>query len=360
VAIIGGHRRSSAIIGDHRVRRWRQSLWETQVKKKPSHTALCRNTPRRKRRRPALFAAAVAVAAAVVAAAAGRLAAAAPPTPAAAPPEASRPAPPLQVTACIPPVAYFVERIGGANVRVQSMVPAGVEEETYAPQPRQLAGLLHSRLYVAVGLPGFPLDNRYLLPLLAPHHEVRVVAMASGVPLLGMTGGAAPPPAVTPATADPHIWLAPGTAAIIARNIAAALAAVDPARRAAFSQGLADFQRDLQALDAAFRHAAAGPRPVRFLSFHPAWGYLADQYGFRQLVVEEGGREPGTASLVALIAAARRDGVHLVLVPPGLPRHTTDALATEIGGRVLEVDYLTHDWLTMMRSLAAALAAEPR
>jgi zinc transport system substrate-binding protein len=281
---------------------------------------------------------------------------------------------PLQVTASIPPAAYFAERIGGAGVRVQTMVPSGVvEEETYAPSPRQLADLLHSRLYVAVGHPGFPLETRYLLPLLAAHPEVRLVSMARGVQLISMDGTAAAPGAA-PASAqaagpmgasaagvtDPHIWLAPGTVAIAARNIADGLEAVDPGRRAVYEQGLEGFLRDLRSLDAAFRRAAAAPRPVRFLSYHPAWGYLAHQYGFRQLVVEASGKDPGTASLVALVAAARRDGVRLVLVPPGLPARTTESLAGAIGGKVLAVDYLARDWLVMMRRLAAALAEAGR
>jgi len=135
---------------------------------------------------------------------------------------------------------------------------------------------------------------------------------------------------------------------------------VDPGSRAAYEQGLEGFLRDLRSLDAAFRRAAAAPRPVRFISYHPAWGYLAHQYGFRQLVIEASGKDPGAASLVSLVAAARRDGVRLVLVPPGLPARTTESLAAAIDGKVLAVDYLAHDWLEMMRRLAAALAETGR
>jgi zinc transport system substrate-binding protein len=260
----------------------------------------------------------------------------------------------MPVAASIPPAAYFVERIGGSLVKVQTMVPPGVEEETYAPSPRQIAEMLRSRLYVAVDHPGFPLEGRYLLPLLAAHPEIRLLSMSRGVQLIPMSGAA--PGGAT----DPHIWLAPGPVAIAARHIADALAAVDPGRRALYEQGLRGFQGDLAALDAAFRRAAASPRPVRFLAYHPAWGYLAWQYGFRQLVVEAAGKDPGTASLLALIAAARRDHVRLVLVSPGLPPRSTESLAAAIDGRVLAVDHLAHDWLAMMRQLAAALAKAGR
>ncbi|MBV8201077.1 MAG: zinc ABC transporter substrate-binding protein [Acidobacteria bacterium] len=274
--------------------------------------------------------------------------------PAARPAFASLPAAaagPPRVAVSIAPAAYFVERIGGARMRVQVMVPPGVEEETYAPSPRQLADLLLARLYVAVGHPAFPLETKSLLPLLAGHPEIRVVAMSRGVALLPM--GDAP---AASRAGDPHLWNAPGPVAIAARNIASGLAAVDPSHRAVYLAGLAAFERDLQALDAGFRRVAAGPRPVRFISYHPAWGYLAHEYGFQQLPVEAGGKEPGAASLVTLAMAARREGVRLVLVPVGLPAKATESLASSIGGKVLAIDYMARNWLAEMWRLAAALA----
>jgi zinc transport system substrate-binding protein len=266
-------------------------------------------------------------------------------------------APPVRVAASIPPAAYFVERIGGAAVRVTTMVPAGSEEETYAPTPRQVSDMLRARLYVAVGHPAFPLESRYLLPLLRSHPEVRLALMSRGVRLIPMTEGAGDRPGAGAAGAtDPHIWLAPGTVAIAARNIADGLVAVDPDRRAAYARGLEALQRDLRALDAAFRRVAAAPRPVRFLAYHPAWGYLARQYGFEQRAVEAGGKEPGTAGLVALIAAARRDQVRLVLIPPGFPPRAAEALSSSIDGKALVLDHLAHDWLANMWRLQAALA----
>jgi len=256
-----------------------------------------------------------------------------------------------RVAVSIAPAAYFVERIAGPRVQVEVMVPPGVEEETYAPSPRQLADLLEARLYVAVGHPAFPLETQSLLPFLATHPEVRVVSMSRGVTLIPM--GDAPSAG---GSTDPHFWNAPAPAAIAARNIAGGLAAVDPARREAYLAGLAALERDLRALDAAFRRVAAGPRPVRFISYHPAWGYLAHQYGFQQVSVEAGGKEPGAASLVALATAARRDGVRLLLVPAGLPSKQTESLASSIGGKVLAVDYMARDWLATMWRLAAALA----
>jgi len=67
----------------------------------------------------------------------------------------------------------------------------------------------------------------------------------------------------------------------------------------------------------------------------------------------------GTATFT-LVLLPEEEYPTLPEMPPLAGSVGSDALATAIGGRVLEVDYLTHDWLTMMRSLAAALAAEPR
>ncbi len=259
---------------------------------------------------------------------------------------------PLPVAASIAPAAYLVDRLAGPLATTTVMVPTGAEEETWSPTPRQLAALLAARVYVAVGHPAFVFESRDLLPLLRIHPEIRLISMAQGVDPLPM----GPPPHGGTASSDPHIWLAPAPMAAAARSVAAALVAVDPAHSAIYAANLRRLEQDLLVLDTAFRRVAAGPQRVRFVSYHPAWGHLAHQYGFEQLAVEADGKDPGTASLVALVAAARSHDVHLVLVPAGLPARLTDSLAAAIRGQVVTVDYMARDWLSMMQRLAVLFA----
>jgi zinc transport system substrate-binding protein len=267
---------------------------------------------------------------------------------------------PLRVAVSIPPQAYFVQRIGGPRVQVQVLIPPGVEEETYSPTPRQLAGLAAVQVYVEVGHPAFILETRYLLPFLRRHPKVQVVDMSAGIALLGCppaaAGGSGKATPCAGAGTDPHIWIAPYTVKTAAENIAAGLARADPASREVYRAGLAAFLADLRGVDAELRRAVAGARGLEFIAYHPAWSYLAHQYGLVQIPVEVGGKEPGAASLAALAERARREKVKAVFMPAGFSPKGAETVARAIGGKVVTVDYLARDWLAAMHLLAAALA----
>ena len=54
----------------------------------------------------------------------------------------------LAVFVTIPPLAEFVQRVGGQRVRVEVMIPPGADPHTYEPTPRQLTRQSAAQLYV--------------------------------------------------------------------------------------------------------------------------------------------------------------------------------------------------------------------
>ena len=60
---------------------------------------------------------------------------------------------PLKITVSILPQEYFVKRIGGDLVQVATLVQPGQSPATYAPTPRQMAGLATSIIYFRIGVP---------------------------------------------------------------------------------------------------------------------------------------------------------------------------------------------------------------
>jgi zinc transport system substrate-binding protein len=306
-------------------------------------------------------------------------------------------APLLRVAVSIPPQAWLVERIGGARVAIEVMIPPGVEEETYEPTPQQLLALARARVYVAIGHPAVALETRYVLPFVRRQAATEVVDMGAGIKFLELPAGgvlrtplagrgtqgdragrtplagrgaqgdraehrplAGPGDQRDRAGTDPHIWIAPYTVAIAAANIARGLAQADPAGGDLYRANLAALLAEVRAADAEMRRVVAGRPGLEFIAYHPAWGYLAHQYGLVQIPVEVGGKEPGAASLAALAERARRDHVDLVLAPAGYTPKGAEMVAHAIGGRVVTVDYMSRDWPGMMRRLEAAFAQAGR
>lgn len=262
----------------------------------------------------------------------------------------------LRVAVSVPPQAYFVERIGGNRVAVEVMIPPGYSHTEYPLTPGKVRALSRARLYVKVGHPAFEFERDQIDPALATLPGVRVVDMSKGMRLLeegtgeghedhghGHEGG------------DPHVWVAPATVAVAARNIAAALEQADPAHATEYRANLRAFESDVAALDREIRARLAGREGAEFMVYHPTWGYFAREYGLEQVAIEAEGKEPSAARLIRLIDHARQDRVRVIFVQAGFPRKSAQVIADAVGARVLVADPQERDWLGNLRRVTREL-----
>ena len=260
-----------------------------------------------------------------------------------------------RVAVSVEPQRELVERLAGGAVEVVAMIGANSDVESYSPSPQQMAALASARIFFKVGHPAFALERTYLEPWLARHPEVRQVSLATHVGRLlelGPGGGHAGPTG----QGDPHLWMSVHAMRGAAAELATALVELLPSAAPGIQARGRELDAELAALDAelAERFRAAAGR--RFLVYHPALGYLARDYGLVQEAIESDGKEPSPARLAALIAAARRDGVRIVLTQRGMPPRSAQILAAEVGATVTEVDPMAADWLANVRRIGAAIA----
>ncbi|MFL6290923.1 MAG: metal ABC transporter solute-binding protein, Zn/Mn family [Thermoanaerobaculia bacterium] len=249
----------------------------------------------------------------------------------------------LRVAVSVAPQAEIVRRIGGDRVTVESLIPPGASDEDLSLSPRKAMALERTELYVKVGHPAFAVEARYVDPFLARHPQIRVVDMSRGMDL---------------DAGDPHVWVAPQTVAVAARNIAAALSGIDPLHAAEYTANLERFLKDVDRLDREIR-ARLPPLDTgrrAFLVYHPSWGYFAREYGLEQIAIEAEGKEPGARRLIGVIERARHERAEIVLVP--YLRKSAQVLAEAIGGRVVTADPQSADWEKTLLCVAGALGGE--
>lgn len=263
----------------------------------------------------------------------------------------------LRVAVSVPPQAYFVERIGGERVEITTMIPPGYSHVDYPLTPRQIVALSRARLYVAVGHPAFEFERARIWPLLPELPNLEIVDMSRGMRLIEGEGeGSGEEHGHSHEGGDPHVWVAPDTVAVAARNIAAALEEADPAHAAEYRANLAHFEAEIAELDRQI-HAQLGPdRGEAFMVFHPTWGYFAHEYGLRQVAIEAEGKEPSALRLIQLIEEAKEHGVKVIFVQAGFPRKSAQVIAEAVGGRVVVADPQERDWLDNLRRVTRELS----
>ena len=158
-----------------------------------------------------------------------------------------------------------------------------------------------------------------------------------------------------PGEIDQHTWLDPRLAKIQARTIADTLIRMDLDHKDLYEKNFKDFQADLDAIHEQLTKALAPVKGKSFFVFHPAYGYLGQAYGLKQIPVQIGGKEPTARQLARLVELAKEDEVRVIFVQPQFSKKSAEALAEAIGGAVVPLDDLAPDYLNNLREMAAKL-----
>lgn len=269
----------------------------------------------------------------------------------------------LKVAVSILPQKYFVERIGGDRVAVEVMIPPGANPAVYDPKPDQLRRLSECQLYFAVRV---PFEGVWVQKFRSMYSSLEVLDVTEGMELINMA-------AHTHADAyeshahehhhheaalkDPHVWLSPPYAALMAKNMLNAMMRKDPENASYYKANYERLSSEIAELDLELqkrfsRHDKSGPR--KFMVFHPAWGYFAKTYGLIQLPVELEGKEPKPADLKKIIQLAQKEGLKVIFVQPQFSKKSAEVIAEAIGARLVTLDPLAYDWFKTIREASQA------
>ena len=109
-------------------------------------------------------------------------------------------------------------------------------------------------------------------------------------------------------------------------------------------------------LDRDIREILARSDNRRFMVFHPAWSYFAEDYGLEQVSIETEGKEPGARSLQKIIEKGKKLGIKVIFVQKQFSLSVAEKIAKMIGATVREMDPLAEDYLVNMRRTATAIS----
>ena len=257
----------------------------------------------------------------------------------------------IGVVVTIPPLAEFVERVGAGQVSVTVMVPPGASPHTYEPTPSQMVAVSQADMYVKVGTP-VEFELAWMGNIIEANPAMLVVDSSQGIELIGGEG------AEGHEGVDPHIWGSPQNARVMVENICAGLIAIDPGNAALYADNRDHYLKELAILDGYFHCRLDGFTNRVFMTYHPAFGYLAEEYGLTQLAVEHEGKEPTPQVLQDSIDKAEQYHLHYVFVAPQFASDDSETIASAIGGETAPMDPLPRHYIATMGDIADLLALE--
>ena len=254
------------------------------------------------------------------------------------PPSTIVPSTGLRIATTFYPLYDIANSIAGDKAQVSSIVPPGVEPHEYEPTPQDIKTVANADVYVALGIESGigALEQRLLSDR---GNSIIVVRASDGIPLLEASRDDTNEPA---SGKDPHIWISPRNAQVMAATIADGLAKADPSNREYYLSNAVALRTDLLALDKEFTDGLASCSKQVLLANHDAYSYLAAAYGFRTVTISglEPESEPSPGKIKELVDAARQYGIKYIMYEELVDPRIAKTIADDVGAQVLELSPL--------------------
>lgn len=221
------------------------------------------------------------------------------------------------VVVSIPPLEYFVEKIGGDRVETICLAPASADPETFEPSMAQLRTASQARLMLTVGL--LPFEQKVARAINDSNRDISIVSLSDSIQLIEGTHDHGThhghschdqhhhENTLDTSNYDPHVWTSLRNARIMARNTYRALARRFPADSLYFRQRLNKLDSHLDSLDRRVSTRIAPLKGKTFLVWHPSLSYFARDYGLEQLAVGHEHKESSITGLKERLDRVKRE-----------------------------------------------------
>ncbi|WP_314585234.1 metal ABC transporter solute-binding protein, Zn/Mn family [Paenibacillus terrigena] len=282
----------------------------------------------------------------------------------------------INVVTTIFPIYDFAKQIGGDHANVMNLIPTGVEPHDWTPKSQEISVTSKAQLllYNGAGLEGW-IPN--FLQGLGKDTPLKTVEVSHGIDMIHTEGddghhhdeeagnkdehdhvsdGAHGDDMYL----DPHTWVSPKSALIMAKNIKDSFIAVDAANQADYETNYAKLEQKLKDLDSKFETELAKTSKKEIVVSHQAFGYLARDYGLTQKAVMglSPEAEPRSQDIIELTKYVKEHNVKYIFFEELVSDQIAKMLASEakvetmvlnpIEGLTPEQDKSGENYVTLM------------
>jgi zinc/manganese transport system substrate-binding protein len=250
----------------------------------------------------------------------------------------------LHVVSSIPTLGSLAKEVGGNRVEVESLGKGYQDPHFIEPKPNLMLVLNRADLLLYVGL---ELEIGWLPPLVLGSRNPKIqpgelgnLDCSQAIPVLDV-----PTTRVDRSMGDihpqgnPHYWLPPGNARIIAREIAQRLEQLDPEGRADYEKNLAAFVARVDTKARQWESLTRKLRGMRIATYHKSWSYVSQWLGLEEVgyVEPKPGIPPDPQHLARLIALMKQKQAKLLLMEDFYNKSVASLVAEKAGARLLDL-----------------------
>ena len=251
----------------------------------------------------------------------------------------------IKVVASTSDLAAIASAVGGDKTEVASIVQGAQNPHYIEVKPSYMLKLKKADIFFIVGLQ---------LEIWGPqiidgsrNANLRVVDCSAGITKLEVPAGK-----VDASSGDvhpygnPHYWLDPENAKIIAKEMASAYSELDGGNADVYNRNLDAFTKELDAKIVQWKKAMEPLQKMKLVTYHSSFSYFAHRFGLQiaGYVEPKPGIPPTPSHTLELISEMRHDSIRIIgleqyfeeSVPDQIAKATGATvvpLATSVGGR---------------------------
>jgi zinc/manganese transport system substrate-binding protein len=276
----------------------------------------------------------------------------------------------LHVVSTIQTLGSLAKEVGGDRVAVESLSKGYQDPHFVEPKPSLMLVLNRADLLLHVGL---ELEIGWLPPLVLGSRNPKIQAGDLGnldcsrvIPVLDV-----PTTKVDRSMGDihpqgnPHYWLPPSNARLIAKEIAGRLSELDPEGKPTYDKNLIAFLSRVDAKEKEWAPLARKLKGVKVATYHKSWSYVSQWLGVEEVgyVEPKPGIPPDPQHLVRLISVMKAEGAKLLLMEDFYNKSVAELVAQKAGAKLLDLPTDVgarpeiKDWFILVDTVLKAMAA---
>lgn len=236
----------------------------------------------------------------------------------------------VSVTTTIFPLYDAVKNVGGDKVRLNNLVPFGVEAHDFEPKPKDMAALSKADLFIVSGDVFEPWNKKIISSLKL---KDKTVDMSQKVKLLkAKDDDHAHGHGHGHTSYDPHYWLSIDNYIAVAKETAAILSKKDPTNTKVYEANLAGYLKKLEALKGEYE-ALKTCKNKKVIVNHDAFGYLSNDYKITQYSISGMSPEskPSAKQIAKLVEIVKKEKINTVFFEEFASDKVAKTIAKEAG-----------------------------
>lgn len=251
------------------------------------------------------------------------------------------------IAVSIEPEKTFVEAVVGDAYEVIVLIPPGNSPSNYEPTPQEIQKFNDAIVYFSIGV---PTEASNINDLAKENAGLTIV------PLHEIVSAVYPDVEMAPGQRDSHIWLSPKRVMIMVEAIAQKMGEINPDELALYTTNAKAYIEQLKDLDAEITSTFVTLENRKFIAFHPAFGYLADDYAMQMFSLEENGKEATPQRIREMIDFAKAENIKVVFYQAEISSKQAESFADEIGAQMILLDPLSGDYISNLRKMIQVIA----